>query len=96
MAATNLVSQLKELFRETKHAHHAAFLDVDGADPEWPTWYAEQLHRRLCTLLQADFTLSELIYLLVLVDRERSLRAPGAEWTGYYARFFVERYGSRL
>ena len=93
MATTNLTLQLKELFRETGHAHHEAFADVDGADPDWPTWYAGHMHRRLCTLLQADFTRSELIYLLVLVDRERSERAPGAEWTGYYARFFLNRYG---
>ncbi len=95
MATTNLALQVKELFRETGHAHHEAFSDIDGADPEWPAWYAERVHRRLCTLLQADLTRSELVYLLVLVDKERALEAPGAEWTGYYARFFLERYGAR-
>jgi hypothetical protein len=44
--------------------------------------------------LRAEFTQSELVYLLVLVDRERALHAPGAEWTDYYARFFLARYGS--
>lgn len=95
MPSTDLTAQLKELFREVGHAHHEAFADVDGADPEWPTWYAGHLHRRLCTLLHADFTRSELIYLLVLVDRERGMHAPGAEWAGFYARFFVDRYCPR-
>lgn len=89
-----LLQQLRELFKETGHAHHEAFIEVDGADDEWPAWYAEHMHKRLCTLLLAEFTQSELIYLLVLVDRERALHAPGAEWTDYYARFFLARYGS--
>lgn len=93
VASRDLVAQLKELFKEAKRAHLEAFADVDGADAEWPSWYAQHMHRRLCTLLQADFTRSELIYLLVMVDRERGARAPGAEWTGYYARFFLDRFG---
>lgn len=87
------LAQLKELFKETGEAHHEAFIDVDGADDEWPSWYAEHMHKRLCALLRAEFTRSELIYLLVLADRERGLRAPGAEWTAYYGRFFLARYG---
>jgi hypothetical protein len=86
-------SQLQALFQETREAHHEAFDEVDGADPDWPMWYAERMHRRLGTLLRADFTQSELVYLLVLADRERATRAPGAEWTEFYARFFLERYG---
>lgn len=92
MTGNDLYLQLKELFAQTGHAHHEAFIDVDGADPDWPAWYAEHMHRRLSTLLRAEFTRSELIYLLILVDRERAERAPGAEWTGYYARFFMHRY----
>ncbi len=92
MAEHDIVPQLKQLFKEAKEAHFAAFADVDGADPEWPWWYAQHMHLRLRTLLQADFTRSELTHLLVLVDRERALRAPGSEWTAYYARFFVQRY----
>ena len=92
MATTNLALQVKELFRETGHAHHEAFSDIDGADPEWPAWYAERLHRRLCTLLQADLTRSELVYLLIRVSSKQPLDAPGANWARYYAKFFIGLY----
>lgn len=93
MSNNDLYPRLKELFAETGHAHHKAFSDVDGADPDWPSWYAEHMHRRLSTLLRAEFTRSELIYLLILADRELARHAPGAEWSGFYARFFLKRYG---
>lgn len=89
-----LLAQLEELFKETGQAHHEAFIDVDGADDEWPSWYAGHMHKRLCTLLRAEFTRSELVYLLVLADKDRAIRAPGAEWTAYNARFFLARYGT--
>jgi len=87
-----LTETLKTLFNETQAAHHAAHIETDGFHPDWPTWYAEHLHTRLRELLGANFTVSELIYLLVLVHKEHALRAPGAEWAGYYTRFFIERY----
>jgi hypothetical protein len=89
----SLLAQVEKLFRETGKAHHEAFLDTDGEDLEWPSWYAENMIGSLSGLLNAKFTLSELIYLLVCVEKERSLRAPGANWARYYARFFIERYG---
>ena len=44
------------------------------------------------TLINASFTKSELVYLLILVANEQPLRAPGADWPNYYAKFFIERY----
>lgn len=88
----DLRTRLVDLFKETISAHHQAYIEVDGVDPDWPLWYAEYLHEPLKTLLEANFTRGELVYLLVLVDKEHRLHAPGAEWTGYYARWFLERY----
>jgi hypothetical protein len=87
-----LLAELEELFHQTGQAHHQAFIDTDGEDLEWPVWYAENMIGRLSVLLEAKFTQSELIYLLVGAEKERSLRAPGADWARYYARFFAERY----
>lgn len=84
---------LAALFREANQAHHRAYIETDGADPDWPIWYAEFLRDRLAELLDATFTKSELVYLLVALDRELKSRAPGAEWVGYYTRWFLERYG---
>jgi hypothetical protein len=50
------------------------------------------LQGRLNPLLHASFTQSELVYLLILVANEQPLRAPGADWPNYYAKFFIERY----
>ena len=84
---------LAALFRETSSAHHDAYIETDGADADWPIWYAEYLRDRLAGLLQADFTKSELVYLLITLDRELKTRAPGAGWVGYYTRWFLERSG---
>jgi hypothetical protein len=92
MTEPDLARQLEELFRETGEAHHQAYIETDGADPEWPLWYAEYLQERLGPLLDANFTRSELVYLLILLANEQPLKAPGANWARYYARFFIQRY----
>jgi hypothetical protein len=92
MAGTDLAQQLEELFRDADEAHHQAYIETDGADPEWPLWYADYLRERLGALLDASFTRSQLVYLLILVASEQPLNAPGANWARYYARFFIERY----
>ena len=84
--------QLEDLFHEVGEAHHQAYIETDGADPEWPLWYADYLRKRLGDLLDASFTKSELVHLLVLVANEQPLRAPGANWARYYAKFFIALY----
>ena len=87
---------LKGLFLTAASEHHRAFVETDGADPEWPLWYAGFLREKLEDLLGAKFTTSELVYLLVLVDKEQHSRTPEAGWEASYARFFLERYGGSL
>ena len=77
MAESDLSTSLEGLFREVREAHHQAYIETDGADPEWPLWYAEHLRERLGALLNASFTKSELVYMLILVVNEQPLRAPG-------------------
>ena len=92
MMKKDLAGQLEGLFHEVGEAHHQAYIETDGADPEWPLWYAEYLRERLGGLLDASFTKSELVYMLVLVANEQPLRAPGAYWAKYYAGFFIRLY----
>lgn len=84
--------EVTALFREAGEAHHAAYIETDGADPDWPIWYADYLQPRLSAALNAKFTKSELVYLLVSLDREAQRQAPGANWHTYYARALVARY----
>jgi hypothetical protein len=92
MTETNLTRELEALFHEVGEAHHEAYIETDGADPEWPLWYADFLRERLGELLDATFTKSELVQMLVLVAAEQPLRAPGANWARYYAKFFIGLY----
>ena len=41
MPATDQRRCLIDLFAEAGPAHHRAYFAVDGADPDWPLWYAE-------------------------------------------------------
>lgn len=92
MSENEIVQQIAQLLSETHEAHHKAFAETDGFDPDWPLWYADYLHAPLSQALKGQFTKSELVYLLLLAEHERNQQAPGAEWTGFYARLFVERY----
>jgi NAD(P)H-hydrate epimerase len=85
--------QVIDLLREAGDAHHRAYAETDGADVEWPIWYAEYLQQRLGALLNAQFSRSELVYVLISLDREAQRMAPGGDWRDYYARALLERYG---
>ncbi len=88
----NILDELEALFKRAGRAHHRAFEETDGEDPEWPLWYANYLHQKLARLLGANFTKSELVYLLITAERERLIMSPGAGWASYYSRFFLDRY----
>ena len=92
MMGTDLARQLEGLFHEVGEAHHQAYIETNGTDPEWPLWYADYLWERLGGLLDASFIKSELVHMLVLVSGEHPLKAPGANWARYYAGFFITRY----
>lgn len=84
--------QLVELFHQAKQAHFQAHIATDGADADWPLWYADYLLEPLRKILDEGLTKSELVYLLVKVDREQRESAPQADWTEYYAEFCLLNY----
>ena len=94
MPQTDQRRRLIELFRDTGPAHHRAYFAANGADPEWPLWYAEYMQPRLNQVLETTLTRSELVYLLVLVEKERAAGSPASAWTEYYADFFIDRHGA--
>ncbi len=87
-----LRNDLVDVFQETGHAHHTAFSETDGVDPEWPIWYAEHLQAPLTDALQTPFTKSQLIYCVMDADFEHQARAPESAWQEFYAEQFIERY----
>jgi hypothetical protein len=87
-----LIDELADLLNDTAEAHHKAFAATEGEDPDWPIWYADYLLDRMRQMLKAKFTKSELIYLLVLAEKENGSVAPGAYWPRFYANFIISRY----
>ena len=86
------LEKMESLLTETAEAHHEAYADSDGVDPEWPLWYAGYLQERLRTLLEAELTKSELVYLLLRLEKRQALEAPGGSWAHYCAHELVSRY----
>ena len=87
------VARLAALFKQTGEAHHQAFLQTDGEDPEWPIWYAEYLQDRLRPFLAAPLTRSRLVFCLIGADDEHRATESDTPWPEYYARRFLECLG---
>ncbi|NDJ53106.1 MAG: hypothetical protein GYB68_08500 [Chloroflexi bacterium] len=88
----DLKKKLADLFMETGHAHHQAYIETDGADPEWALWYADYLIDKLPAKLEIEMTKSELIYVLWKLSLEQPLQGPETPWPEYYAQDLIERY----
>ena len=84
--------KIASLLEETGHAHHQAFIDADGFDPEWALWYANHLQKPLSGLLNKSFTKSKIVYELVRMDE--TLDTTGEPWPMVYARDLVSRYNT--
>ena len=79
-------------FQETAQAHHKAFEATDGADPDWPLWYADHLLDWLNEKLGADLSKTDLVVMLTDLDEEHEARCSGEAWPECYARLMVERF----
>jgi len=78
--------QLAELLREAGNAHHDAFAAADGADAEWPTWYAEYLAPRLRDVLGRSVSSIELAERLREWHGEHERSRSAEPWPDFYAR----------
>ncbi|MBV8338863.1 MAG: hypothetical protein JO343_02840 [Candidatus Eremiobacteraeota bacterium] len=90
---TALAQQIADLLHQASEDHHVAFKATDGVDPDWSIWYAGYLlDKGIKKLLNAELLKSDLIYLLVKVDKEINRQAPGASWERWYADYLIRRY----
>ena len=85
---TGTLEQISALLHEVGETHHRVFRIVDGADEDWASWYAQWLIdlSELPDLLGVRPVRSELIYVLVSLDKQFTAEAPGEPWEAYYAR----------
>ena len=88
------VQKISALLHEAGETHHRVYRIVDGADDDWASWYADWLVRlsELPQVLGTTLVRSEVVYLLVGLDREYVERKPSEGWETYYARAIVERF----
>jgi hypothetical protein len=93
MAATT--EQVGKLLHEAGETHHRVFRIVDGADDDWASWYADWLINlsELPALLGVKPVRSELVYLLVSLDKDYTAGQPGDPWESFYAQRIVSHFG---
>jgi len=89
---TELRDGIGQLLLDTGGAHHKAFEVSDGADPEWPIWYAEYTKDTFAEQFGMSFSKSQLIYCLMNADYEYQAREPDVEWPEFFANEIVERF----
>ena len=88
------VTRVGEILHEAAETHHVVYRIVDGTDDDWASWYGDWLVRlsELPRVLGVTPVRSELVYLLVRLDKEYGERKPGEAWETYYARAIVEHF----
>jgi hypothetical protein len=89
-------SRIAALLQEASETHHLVFRIVDGEDPGWASWYAEWAieHSELPQILGAAPVRSELVWLLVGLDKDYAQAGSSAPWPEHYAPRIVERLAS--
>jgi len=82
---------ISKLLHEAAETHHRVYQIVDGADPDWATWYADWLVNLspLPDLVGAKPVRSELTYMLVSLDKQFTREIPAGAWEDFYAEQLV-------
>ena len=88
------LESLARLLHEAAETHHVVYRITDGEDPDWASWYASWLTQlsELPQLLGRAPVRSELVYLLVLLDKDFTRLQPEEPWEQYYARRLAEQF----
>jgi hypothetical protein len=88
------VEKVCDLLHEAAETHHQVFRITDGADDDWASWYADWLIRlsELSKLLGAPPVRSELVYMLVHLDKQYTADQPDEDWEDNYATRLVEHF----
>jgi hypothetical protein len=90
----DVAKRISELPHEAGETHHQVYRIVDGADDDWASWYADWLVRlsELPDLVGGAPVRSELVYMLVRVDKEYTEQQPAEPWENYYAKALLDHF----
>jgi hypothetical protein len=92
MAST--LEQVANLLTGAGETHHQVYRIINGADDDWASWYAPWLIElsELPALLGTKPVRSELIWLLVSLDKQYTAEDPDEPWQSYYASRIVDHF----
>jgi hypothetical protein len=90
------VARIAALLHEAGETHHLVYRIVDGDDPDWASWYADWLLKlsELPRLLVTTPVRSELVWMLVELDKDYTAAGAETPWPDWYAARIVERFGA--
>jgi hypothetical protein len=92
-----IVESVSKLLHEAAETHHQVFRITDGTDDDWASWYADWLTTlsELPALLASPPVRSEVVYMLVRLDKEYLADQPTEPWEDYYAARIVDHFARR-
>jgi hypothetical protein len=90
-------TRIAALLREAGETHHLVYRIVDGDDPDWASWYADWLLNlsELPQILGNTPVRSELVWLLVTLDKEYTKASPGTPWPQWYSERVAEHFAAQ-
>jgi len=93
---TEQTEAISKLLHEAAETHHRVYRIVDGDDQDWASWYADWLVSlsELPELLSRRPVRSELVYLLVSLDKQYTAEGPGEPWERFYAQRLAEHFSA--
>ena len=93
---SDAVERIAALLHEAGETHHIVYRIVDGDDPDWASWYADWLLRlsELPQILGATPIRSELVWLLVNLDKAYTTTSPDTRWPTWYAERIVGHFAA--
>ena len=88
------VTKISTLLHEAGETHHVVYRITDGADDDWASFYADWLIRlsELPDLLATRPVPSELVYMLVKLDKDHGSEQTDEKWEDYYAERLLEHF----
>ena len=90
------VAKIAALLHEAGETHHIVYRIVDGDDADWASWYADWLVNlsELPQILGTKPVRSELVWLLVGLDKAYTQESPDEAWPTWYARRILDHFGA--